>query len=752
MCHWILLIGALLIHPALAQISTLTVSSSQKLPAPRWMYDGKSPKSTKLIGLLIKARRAELDKNGSACLAALNQAEGLGKAIGEWIDLAELRCGLMPDSKGRLSEPALTKGINKLQLHLTWLSKSSAAASLRSLYSKALLQLADLQLKNNRRSAWATIDKLEQFKDSLSTDDRAHLYRMAGELAFVEQNLPAAQDFFSRSLMERDNSEVRIKLESVRTTLLGKTDEKTTSLVMPTAPSGPSDLGVSTQEQGYFDRMTAGIRSQDYISAVEDAMGLITKYSGGIRAQEASDRVLEVYLSIAASGEDKYRLLLQRVVHQMAAADSSRLLRWAQAAYNRGYYVNAQEFASRAYDKFGNHPDSTKALLLAGKAALASGDYASAEDSFERLSAKAAGSRESLEALFRLGLMKYRTGKYSEAVAFFERVLALNADGEYEYRALYWEWRSLQKQKSERANEYVQRLLDKYPVTYYGLRAQAEKNGGVIQFASLKEPLEVELRLLDSERRAWEKFLLLLQAGWFDEAQNELQNLPEPQSLQERLLRARLWAVAFRYDRAIGLANRAWEKAPELVQTETLRWVYPKEFENFVKPMAAKQKLDDLWIYSLIRQESSFQFDAHSPSNALGLMQLLPATAQQIADEFKLAKFKVPESLMLPDVNIRLGSVYLARMINSFSGNIPLALAAYNAGPARLRRWLAARKDLSGLEKEATSSPDVEIWMDELPWEETSFYVKAILRNWMVYRSLDEGRLQIADPVWKSGG
>jgi soluble lytic murein transglycosylase len=721
------------------------------------MFDGKQqPKSgSKLVQVLVQAKKAELDKNGPGCVTLLGQAQALGKSISEWLDLAELRCALIPDKKGKFSEPSLMKATTKVQAHLSWLKKSAVNTQTRTLFAKALLQLEELELKTNRKSAWATIDKLEQVKDVLSSEEKARMYRGAGELAFVEQNLVAAADFISRSLLEKDAPDLRTKLESIRTSIIGKKkDDKTEKTVLDQPPKqvSPVDLGVSAQEQGYYDRMTNGIASQDYVSAIEDGMSLITKFPGGMRAADATDKVLEIYLSIAANGDEKYRHLVQRVVRSMDAGDSGRLLKWGQAAYNRGYYLNALEFAEHAFEKFGGHPDSTRALLLAGKAALASGEYSTAEDHLEKLATRAAGSREANDALFRLGLMKYRRGKYSEAVAFFERVLALNPDGDFEYRALYWEWRSLQKLKNERANEYVNRLLAKYPVTYYGLRAQAEKNNNVIEFTSPKEPLEVELRLLNSEKVAWEKFLILLQAGWFDEAQNELQNLPEPQTMQERLLRARLWALAFRYDRAIGLANRAWAAAPELVDVETLKWVYPHEFEAYVKNPTDKLKMDPRWIYSVMRQESSFQADARSSSNALGLMQLLPATAQQIADEFKIKPFKIPDSLNIPDLNIRIGSTYLYRLVTMFNGNFPLAIAAYNAGPARMRRWIAARKDLDGLEGKMTSNPDVEIWMDELPWEETSFYVKAILRNWMIYKVLDEGRLQVADPVWKSAG
>jgi soluble lytic murein transglycosylase len=153
----------------------------------------------------------------------------------------------------------------------------------------------------------------------------------------------------------------------------------------------------------------------------------------------------------------------------------------------------------------------------------------------------------------------------------------------------------------------------------------------------------------------------------------------------------------------------------------------------------------------LMRQESSFRARAISSANAFGLMQVLPATAAEVATMGKWkAALVMPEDLFNPDINIRVGSIYLARLVRAFKGNVPLALASYNAGIGRLRKWLAARTDLKDVEGKKTSSPDEEIWIDELPWEETSTYVKAVLRNLLIYQLYGRGTLQLEDPVWQA--
>ena len=148
-----------------------------------------------------------------------------------------------------------------------------------------------------------------------------------------------------------------------------------------------------------------------------------------------------------------------------------------------------------------------------------------------------------------------------------------------------------------------------------------------------------------------------------------------------------------------------------------------------------------------MRQESSFRHDVKSSANAVGLMQLLPTTAAELAKDHRLKDYSV-ESLLDPEVNIKLGAIYLSRLIKTFNGNIPIALAAYNTGQGRMRRWMSSRRDIGPLENLKTSAPEVEVWIDEMPWDETSFYVKAILRNWMIYKLLDGSKVTLSEPIW----
>jgi soluble lytic murein transglycosylase len=126
-------------------------------------------------------------------------------------------------------------------------------------------------------------------------------------------------------------------------------------------------------------------------------------------------------------------------------------------------------------------------------------------------------------------------------------------------------------------------------------------------------------------------------------------------------------------------------------------------------------------------------------------MQMIPPTAEEVAADIGWKNLKLPDDLYDPATNLKFCSYYLAKVLGQFGGHLPLALASYNAGPKRIGDWYQAR----GLQMTLTSEPKQEIWIDELPWNEPRYYVKAILRNIILYRVLDKGRVQISDPIWK---
>ena len=172
----------------------------------------------------------------------------------------------------------------------------------------------------------------------------------------------------------------------------------------------------------------------------------------------------------------------------------------------------------------------------------------------------------------------------------------------------------------------------------------------------------------------------------------------------------------------LGLTNESILTLARSGYWDDLTLRFPLAHRSLVTAAAAEHGLPQDWVYAVIRQESAFDADAASAADAIGLMQLLPSTARQVASRLGLAP---PRRLDLidPALNIRLGSAYLAAMRTRFGGRSLLATAAYNAGPNAARRWLAD-EPLPG-----------DLWLTRIPYRETRDYVRRVLTYRVVYRA-----------------
>jgi len=119
---------------------------------------------------------------------------------------------------------------------------------------------------------------------------------------------------------------------------------------------------------------------------------------------------------------------------------------------------------------------------------------------------------------------------------------------------------------------------------------------------------------------------------------------------------------------------------------------FPLPFNNEVLAGTNAQSLDLAWVYAIIRQESAFMTDVRSHAGALGLMQLMPATARLVAKKLGIT---LNGNIDILDIstNISLGTAYLKQGLDRFDGNYVLASAGYNAGPGRAKRWAEALND-----------------------------------------------------------
>jgi len=156
---------------------------------------------------------------------------------------------------------------------------------------------------------------------------------------------------------------------------------------------------------------------------------------------------------------------------------------------------------------------------------------------------------------------------------------------------------------------------------------------------------------------------------------------------------------------------------------------YPTPFKTQVLDRTKEIGLEAAFVYGLIRQESRFVMDARSSVGATGLMQVMPTTARWVAKKTGQRQFQI-EQLNQRDTNIAIGTSYLKMVLDNFQGSMPMAAAAYNAGPSRPRKW--------------RNGPVLEgaIWAECIPFTETRDYVKKVLANTTMYAAVLSGEPQ----------
>ena len=189
-----------------------------------------------------------------------------------------------------------------------------------------------------------------------------------------------------------------------------------------------------------------------------------------------------------------------------------------------------------------------------------------------------------------------------------------------------------------------------------------------------------------------------------------------------RVLAVRKAMDAHWYDRALfGLPAN-----PEALQYYRLR--FPLHHESLIRREARKNGLEPSLVAALTRAESAFMPEARSPANARGLMQLLPSTAEGVSRRIG-QPWRGADSLYQPEVNVPLGTAYLAQRIGDNGGLAYRAIAAYNAGQGAVQRWMAARPQLPA-----------DYWIETIPFKETREYVPRVLAFSVIYDWRLDGR------------
>lgn len=304
--------------------------------------------------------------------------------------------------------------------------------------------------------------------------------------------------------------------------------------------------------------------------------------------------------------------------------------------------------------------------------------------------------------------------------------------------AVYWLGRVAERNgKFAEARAYFQKDVDRFPQTYFG-HAAAERlsklqpaEGDPPEILD-KIPPPPALRPFDDPIPAaaadrWARAQALRTIAFDSSAELELKNAyfatSSPRFLYEAAQAAfdqGHFAAGMAYGRAI-VPNFEARKREDL-PLDVWKVLYPLPYEAVIRREAAKNNFDPMLAAGLMRQESTFQADALSGQNAIGLMQVIPKTGRLLARQLHV-RF-APAKLFQPEYNIQLGMLYISGLVK-LTGAPEYALAAFDAGEDRIAAWKAER-----------NYDEIPELVESIPFSETRDYVQIVLRNSEVYRMI----------------
>ena len=292
-------------------------------------------------------------------------------------------------------------------------------------------------------------------------------------------------------------------------------------------------------------------------------------------------------------------------------------------------------------------------------------------------------------------------------------------------RGAYWLGRTYEKLGNKEKSEQFFMEGAKYLTTYYGQLSHMKIYPN--KLFELENLMEVDKNTIEKFNTSeLAKIVYLLDEIDKDKHTKHILRHMALENIQSgsEILAAQLATEIGRYDFAIQISKIA---------------SYEKRFHNkFNYPIISTPKYingrkipESAFILSIIRQESEFDLSANSWAGAKGLMQLMPYTAKVVAKQAKLPYSK-SRLTTDPEYNINLGSHYIAGLILEYDGSYPFAIAAYNAGPKRVRYWKKINKDPQ------KNQIDYIDWIELIRFEETRNYVQRVLENYNVYRYILE--------------
>jgi len=390
-----------------------------------------------------------------------------------------------------------------------------------------------------------------------------------------------------------------------------------------------------------------------------------------------------------------------------------------------GEPVLSRQIFTRLADSYPNHELTTNGLFIAASAAVTNQEWSIAENLYSRIASLTTGEDQAAAYLW-VGRLAVQRGDQDSANQAFDLAIAASPDSYYAARA-----------SDIRIGREPFQPPAQYQFTFDVNAEIIEADEWIRQtFAiestgelwRLSETLNTDPRMIRGRE--------LFTVGAFEESFDEFDDLIEEARNNGDALTSYQLAI---YLRGIGAYSESIIAAADVILASGLgtlqvppfigRLRYPDYYIDVIRPVAEERNVDPLLILSLIRLESLFNTHATAAAGEKGLMQVIPGTAQYIAERLQWQDYQHSD-LFRPYAGVAFGAYYIDEQLDLFDQNAIAALAAYNAGPGRALDW------------NALSGGDPDLFMTTITIESTRGYVQVAYRNYNIYRALfgvDEG-------------
>ena len=491
------------------------------------------------------------------------------------------------------------------------------------------------------------------------------------------------------------------------------------------------------------DSMLEGLRLTKGLGSLTDATNTGKVIDGCFRASDTQLRA-EFWRNITKAMNDTYGF--------DGWAEARLRLGFIDWSHNKFDDARAafKEVAEKASGKFTKY--EARALYSLARIAENEGDQELAANLYQDYLTRYAKQENYDEALMALGVIRASRGEWSKVLVPLKGLIDSQTDVPVDERsasvlsfALFWSGRAyLELNKLSEASEMWRRVASEYYSTYYGALGHYMLEKAIGQHLALQPARtpafrpEMLLEPFSSEdQQKVRRVDALMRIGMHQDAICEMEEVDIADGKPEKLvIKALVMHASGRWLDAVKIYDVLPRSYRGSLPSGFERILYPQSYAQEVRSLAAKAGVDPDFVFAIIRQESVFNPLARSPVGAMGLMQIMPQTAElemrRIGSGYMppdlrrevVRRISSPLGLLTADTNLQIGVHHVRSLLEKYLSPI-YVLSAYNASPAATQRWI-----------NNLPTKDPLVFVERIPYKETRGYVKLVLRNYFYYKRL----------------